>query len=302
MVLKSVVRYTTSLVGALVHTIGGLAALLLVPTLALLVAFLVPSTVGQAGVNSLFDGTVTDVVTDLSAQTPLSTVVLGVSLVALVGLFIFSSKAGYILYDIGKPTTAGSAATTTNDAGGTTTADTPTKSTAEVNLSKFRNTSYFMAGLFGFLTLVFMLFVSDLPARVTGGLSLIFIQFLFAFYVVGYVVAGYSAHNEWVEGVLLGCVLYLFNLISGLLTLNPFGIIIGLLGLKYGLRGVWGANFALLSVDMERLSDRVGAGMDSVRASLSSGSDEDAEARTQSERSADGERADTDAERSEATN
>jgi hypothetical protein len=274
MVLKSLVRYLTSFVGALVHTVAGLAAVLAVPVLALLVVFLAPSAVGNAGVNSLFDGTVTDVVTDLTAQTPLSTVVLGGGLLVLLVLFVVGQKGGYVLYDIGRPTRTGSpnAAGTEQQ---TTETTAPTRTTAEVNLTRFRNVSAFMAGL---LAVIFVaLLAVDIPTQVAGGLGGAALLVIPAVQVVVYTVAAYSAHREWVEGVVLGTLLYFVALVSGVLLLNPLLILFGGLGLKYGLRGVWHAEFALLSMDMGRLGDQLTEAVAPIRDALPFGGDDSAD-------------------------
>jgi hypothetical protein len=59
----------------------------------------------------------------------------------------------------------------------------------------------------------------------------------------------------------------LAHTVAGMLSLNPLLILLGGLGLKYGVRGVWHAEFALLSMDMGRPADR-GRHTDSGRASV----------------------------------
>lgn len=266
MVLDRSIRWlydvATRILGAIVDTLSGVALLLALPTLLALVAFTVPGFVGSLGVDALVGGSFEQVVMDVQQQTVLSPMVLGALFFLEAAIYVVGRRAGHVLYETKWPPWKRSRRAGASGGGeaGETDGVPAGATTPEDYRGKFARLSFVLGGFvgvgalaFGAWSVVVLLAGRDLWGF-GGGLFLALVIGVFAAFYLG---IGYTARQDWIEGLLIGILHYVATGIVGLGTLNPLGILVGGYGTYYGVRGLRGSQSWLLEVGLERLRPRL---------------------------------------------
>lgn len=235
-------RYPTSFVATICHTISGLSVIAAVLWIVPAVTFFLPSVV--TGFGDAIGIDLTEFVFAVESSPAISAATLVGSFVTFAVSYFVFKLAGDKLYAVGKPT-AGERSATQPTAGqqpAARTKDTgapadsaPGGSTDYVR--SFSNLSFFLGGVIGLLFFVVLFNPGLIPPELFGVGQGQFLQMIFGLAAV-YLLAGYGARKGAIEAVIVGTGVFGIRFLMGLAVLNVTGLIIGGMGMYYGIRSL----------------------------------------------------------------
>lgn len=231
--MAGLVRYPTSFLGSVCHTIAGLSVIGAVVWLFPATAYVAPSAVTGAGRAVGID--LTELVDAVQATSWLSLpTVVGV-FVGFLAIYVAFSLVGDRLYAVGEPATG-------ERSGDDSSTDRATSDGARVPAGRdyvesFSNVSLLVGGMVGLFFLILLTNPGVVPASLFGVGDGQFLQLLFGLSAV-YLVAGYGARKESMEAVVVGTAVFAIRFVMGIAVLNTFSIIVGGLGVYYGAQSI----------------------------------------------------------------
>jgi len=247
--MSALIRYLTSFFATICHILSGLSVIAATLWFVPAITFFLPGVV--IGLGDAIGISLTQFVSDIQSSPLFTTVTLLASFVGFVVNFVLLKVLGDRLYAIGRPTPAQRAAASQQaaTAGERSAATQQAASETKDYCREFRNMSYVMSGFMGLLFVAFLVFFDPaaIPETVLGGGDSI--SMLFAGFAVIYGVVGYGAQRGSLEAVIVGTLVFVINFISGLLSVNTLGILVGGFGTYYGIRALLSGDLDLIVVE-----------------------------------------------------